>query len=109
MALYVGIDVSKEKFDACGIGAQGKKTFSVSCSMNREGFDKLILALPSENLVLGIPFSRRISRTPDIAEIQWESHASNNSAQSINLRLQACLEKCQRAPKVFSSFLEVWT
>jgi transposase len=47
MALFVGIDVSKEKFDACGIGEQGKKAFSLSCSMNREGFDKLILQLPA--------------------------------------------------------------
>ena len=27
MALFVGIDVSKEKFDACGIGDDGKKVF----------------------------------------------------------------------------------
>lgn len=46
MALFVGIDVSKEKFDACGIGDEGKKKFSVCCSMNREGFEKLILQLP---------------------------------------------------------------
>ena len=46
MALFVGIDVSKEKFDACGIGDEGKKKFSVCCSMNREGFEKLILHLP---------------------------------------------------------------
>ncbi len=25
MALYIGIDVSKDKFDACGIGESGKK------------------------------------------------------------------------------------
>jgi transposase len=25
MALYVGIDVSKDKFDACGIGEGGKR------------------------------------------------------------------------------------
>ncbi len=29
MALYVGIDVSKDKFDACGIG-EGKKPYLVS-------------------------------------------------------------------------------
>jgi len=29
MALYVGIDVSKEKFDACGISDDGKKAFSI--------------------------------------------------------------------------------
>ena len=48
MALYVGIDVSKEKFDACGIGDDGEKFFSVSCPMNREGFEKLILQWPKE-------------------------------------------------------------
>ena len=47
MALFVGIDVSKEKFDACGIGDDGTKVFSVICPMNREGFDKLIVQLPT--------------------------------------------------------------
>ncbi len=57
MALYVGIDVSKEKFDACGIEDRGKKVFSVSCPMNREGFDKLILQFSVKNkasLLLGM-------------------------------------------------------
>ena len=55
MALYVGIDVSKEKFDACGIGDEGKKVFSVSCPMNREGFEKLILQLPEgASLLIGM-------------------------------------------------------
>jgi hypothetical protein len=49
MALYVGIDVSKEKFDACGIGDEGKKIFSLSCSMNREGFDKFVLQLAARS------------------------------------------------------------
>jgi transposase len=48
MRFFVGIDVSKEKFDACGIGEEGKKRFSIPWSMNREGFDKLILQLPAE-------------------------------------------------------------
>jgi transposase len=47
MALFVGIDVSKEKFDACGIGDDGTKMFSFTCPMNREGFDKLIVQLPT--------------------------------------------------------------
>jgi transposase len=47
MALFVGIDVSKEKFDACGINDEGKKVFSVSCPMNRGGFDSLIVQLPT--------------------------------------------------------------
>jgi transposase len=57
MALCVGIDVSKEKFDACGIGDEGKKIFSLSCSMNREGFDKLMLqltAMSTASLLLGM-------------------------------------------------------
>jgi transposase len=51
MALFVGIDVSKEKFDACGIGDDGKKVFSATCPMNREGFEKLILQLPETALI----------------------------------------------------------
>lgn len=47
MAFFVGIDVSKEKFDARGIGDDGTKVFSVTCPMNREGFDKLVLRLPT--------------------------------------------------------------
>ena len=55
--MYVGIDVSKEKFDACGIGDEGKKIFSLSCSMNRNGFDKLVLQLTklsTASLLLGM-------------------------------------------------------
>jgi len=48
MALYVGIDVSKEKFDACGISDDGKKAFSVTCPMNRAGFEDLVLHVPKE-------------------------------------------------------------
>lgn len=48
MALCVGIDVSKEKFDACCIGEGGEKIFSVSCPMDRSGFDKLVLQLPTD-------------------------------------------------------------
>ncbi len=57
MALYVGIDVSKEKFDACGTGDEGKKLFSLSCSMNRGGFEKLVVQLTKMNaaaLLLGL-------------------------------------------------------
>ena len=55
--MYVGIDVSKEKFDACGIGDEGKKIFSVSCSMNREGFEKFVVQLTARStasLLLGM-------------------------------------------------------
>jgi transposase len=53
----IGPKDSKEKFDACGIGEEGKKRFSLSCSMNREGFEKLILQLPAArktSLLLGM-------------------------------------------------------
>ena len=46
VALFVGIDVSKEKFDACGIRDDGTKVFSVTCPMNRAGFEKLMLHVP---------------------------------------------------------------
>ena len=55
--MYVGIDVSKEKFDACGIGDEGNKLFSLSCPMNREGFDKLVTrlaAVSTASLLLGM-------------------------------------------------------
>ncbi len=55
--MYVGIDVSKEKFDACGIGDEGKKLFSLSCPMNRDGFDKLVTrlaAVSTASLLLGM-------------------------------------------------------
>jgi transposase len=55
--MYVGIDVSKEKFDACGIGDEGKKLFFLSCPMNREGFDKLVTRLApvsTASLLLGM-------------------------------------------------------
>jgi transposase len=57
MELCVGIDVSKEKFDACAIDERGDKIFSLSCSMSREGFDKLIQQLPSRkkaSILLGM-------------------------------------------------------
>ncbi len=44
MALFVGIDVSKDKFDACGIGEAGEKIFSLAAAMDRKGFEKLLLS-----------------------------------------------------------------
>ena len=55
--MYVGIDVSKEKFDVCAIGDEGTKLFSLSCPMNREGFDKLVTrlaAVSTASLLLGM-------------------------------------------------------
>jgi transposase len=37
----VGIDVSKDKFDACGIKEDGTKRFEFSAAMDRKGFEKL--------------------------------------------------------------------
>ena len=37
----VGIDVSKDKFDACGITGEEAKIFQFSTSMDRKGFEKL--------------------------------------------------------------------
>jgi transposase len=48
MNFFVGLDVSKEKFDACGIGDKGEKVFALSCSMGREGFEKLIVRLSKD-------------------------------------------------------------
>ena len=48
MSFFVGVDVSKEKFDVCCIDEQEDKIFSLTCSMDRGGFEKLILHLPAE-------------------------------------------------------------
>jgi transposase len=55
MALFVGIDVAKDKFDACGIGGDGEKVFSLTASMDREGFEKLLIHLKGScSLLLGL-------------------------------------------------------
>jgi hypothetical protein len=56
MALFVGIDVSKEKFDACGIGEQGEKVFVVSLRMNKSGFEDLLrrLSYSDTRLLVGM-------------------------------------------------------
>jgi transposase len=48
MKFFVGLDVSKEKFDACCIDEQGGKVFTLTCSMDREGFEELIVRLPKD-------------------------------------------------------------
>jgi transposase len=48
MSFFVGIDVSKEKFDACCIEEQEGKIFALTCSMNQEGFKKFIARLPKD-------------------------------------------------------------
>jgi len=53
--MFVGIDVSKDKFDACGIGSGGEKVFSLTASMDRKGFEKLIVHLKRKSsLLLGL-------------------------------------------------------
>jgi len=37
----VGIDISKDKFDACGITGEEAKIFQISAAMDRKGFEKL--------------------------------------------------------------------
>jgi transposase len=48
MSFFIGVDVSKEKFDVCCIGEQEEKIFSLMCTMDREGFEKLALKLPAD-------------------------------------------------------------
>ena len=51
---FVGIDVSKDKFDACGITGEEAKLFQFSAAMDRKGFEKLKghLAVVSASSVL---------------------------------------------------------
>ena len=51
---YVGIDISKDKFDACGITEEETKLFQFSAAMDRNGFEKLKghLGAVSESSVL---------------------------------------------------------
>jgi transposase len=56
---FLGIDVSKDKFDAHCIDIKGEKLFYLSCPMDRKGFEKLIsrlkaLSIPQENLLIGM-------------------------------------------------------
>jgi transposase len=56
---YLGIDVSKETFDACCISMKGERLFSLSTSMSREGFTGLIqelssLSIPAESILMGM-------------------------------------------------------
>ncbi len=56
---FLGIDVSKDKFDAYCIDINGEKHFYLSCPMDRAGFVKLVsrlgaLPIPQENLLIGM-------------------------------------------------------
>jgi len=54
--MFVGIDVSKDKFDACGIGEEGEKVFSLTATMDRKGFEQLTFHLKRKKsfLLLGL-------------------------------------------------------
>jgi transposase len=56
---FLGIDISKDKFDAYCIDINGEKRFYLSCSMDRTGFEKLVsclesLSIPKESLLIGM-------------------------------------------------------
>ena len=54
--MFVGIDVAKDKFDACGIGEKGEKVFTLTAAMDRKGFEELTLHLKRKrsSLLLGL-------------------------------------------------------
>ena len=56
---FLGVDISKDKFDAHCIDMNGEKQFYLSCAMDRTGFEKLVeylekLPIPRENLLIGM-------------------------------------------------------
>jgi transposase len=56
---FLGIDVSKETFDACCIPSHGERLFNLSASMDRKGFEELIkqlstLSIPQESVLVGM-------------------------------------------------------
>jgi len=56
---FLGIDVSKETFDACCITRHGERLFNLSASMDRKGFEELIkqlstLSTPKESVLVGM-------------------------------------------------------
>jgi len=56
---FLGIDVSKETFDACCITKQGERVFSISTSMDRRGFEELIhqlstVSVAQESVLVGM-------------------------------------------------------
>jgi transposase len=54
---FVGIDVSKDKFDACGITGDETKLFQFSTTMDRQGFEKLkrhLAAVSVSSVLIGM-------------------------------------------------------
>ena len=59
---FVGIDVSKDKFDACGITGDEAKLFQFSATMDRKGFEKLkghLGAVSTSSVLIGMECPRR--------------------------------------------------
>ncbi len=53
----VGVDVSKDKFDACGITGEETKLFQISTSVDRKGFEKLkrnLGTFPVSSVLIGM-------------------------------------------------------
>ncbi len=56
---FLGIDVSKERFDVSCINTKGERLFNLSASMDRKGFEELIkqlstLSTPQESVLVGM-------------------------------------------------------
>jgi transposase len=51
---FVGIDISKDKFDACGITREETKLFQISATMDRKGFEKLKGHLAGSSILIGM-------------------------------------------------------
>ncbi len=54
---FVGIDISKDKFDTCGITGDEVKLFQFSATMDRKGFDKLkghIASVSGSSVLIGM-------------------------------------------------------
>ena len=58
-SFFLGIDISKEKFDVCCKGSTGEKLFRVSACMNRNGLAELLVKLsciagPKGSILIGM-------------------------------------------------------
>jgi transposase len=54
---FVGVDISKDKFDACGITGEEVKLFQFSAAMDRKGFEKLkghLAAVSISSVLIGM-------------------------------------------------------
>jgi transposase len=57
LSCFVGIDISKDKFDACGITGEETKLFQFSATMDRKGFEKLkehLVAFAASSVLIGM-------------------------------------------------------